>query len=274
MQSFEEFSYQEDDIITTDKYLDLATNSDISKCVAYIQIDSLAYRRQVNFRGKVNPELSEFNKPNVITGHGDLEVHQMMKDFYPFKRWFSINKNCDDKNVFSLPLGITNNTNESEDHHIFGNTKIMLEVFKTPRELKHLAYLNVNPNTHPERRYVLEKFGNCDWVYKREPTKSLESRKQFLQDIRSSKFVLCPRGNGIDTHRLWETLYMGSIPIVRREIMYNEHTDLPILIVDRWEDVTPEFLEKKYEEIISKKWNFNKLKIGYWIEFIKNNCIL
>ena len=28
------------------------------------------------------------------------------------------------------------------------------------------------------------------------------------------RFVACPEGNGIDTHRFWETLYRGSIPII------------------------------------------------------------
>jgi hypothetical protein len=27
-------------------------------------------------------------------------------------------------------------------------------------------------------------------------------------------FVACPRGNGLDTHRFWETIYRGSIPVV------------------------------------------------------------
>jgi len=28
-------------------------------------------------------------------------------------------------------------------------------------------------------------------------------------------FVACPRGNGLDTHRFWETLYRGSVPVVK-----------------------------------------------------------
>jgi hypothetical protein len=28
------------------------------------------------------------------------------------------------------------------------------------------------------------------------------------------RFIACPRGNGIDTHRFWETLYRGSLPVV------------------------------------------------------------
>lgn len=92
-------------------------------------------------------------------------------------------------------------------------------------------------------------------------------------EIRNSKFVFCPRGNGIDTHRLWETLYMGSIPIVRFEPQtHHLFTDLPILFIDDWSVITEEFLQEKYREITSKTWNMEKLKVGYWFDFIIKNC--
>jgi hypothetical protein len=31
---------------------------------------------------------------------------------------------------------------------------------------------------------------------------------------RRYKYVICPRGNGIDTHRVWEALYLGVVPVV------------------------------------------------------------
>ena len=99
---------------------------------------------------------------------------------------------------------------------------------------------------------------------------TIEGRIIFLREIKSSKFVLCPRGNGLDTHRLWETLYMGSIPIVKRDIGYNDFSDLPICFIDQWEQVTPEFLEKEFLRINNHSWNMETLKIGYWIDKIKN----
>ena len=41
--------------------------------------------------------------------------------------------------------------------------------------------------------------------------------EEYERDLLTSNFVLCPEGNGIDTHRVWEALYSGSIPIVRIE---------------------------------------------------------
>jgi hypothetical protein len=47
------------------------------------------------------------------------------------------------------------------------------------------------------------------------------------------------------------------------------YADLPVLFVDQWEDVTPQFLEQKYKEITSRKYNIEKLYMEYWWERIK-----
>jgi len=38
--------------------------------------------------------------------------------------------------------------------------------------------------------------------------------QDFVGKLSSSRFVICPPGNGTDTHRLWETLSARAIPIV------------------------------------------------------------
>ena len=45
--------------------------------------------------------------------------------------------------------------------------------------------------------------------------------------------------------------------------------DLPILFVDDWDNLSEEYLNSKYDEIMSKEYNLEKLKINYW-----NNLIL
>jgi len=44
--------------------------------------------------------------------------------------------------------------------------------------------------------------------------------------------------------------------------------DLPILFVDNWESLTEDYLNMKYDEIMSKEYNLEKLKIDYWKKFI------
>ena len=88
--------------------------------------------------------------------------------------------------------------------------------------------------------------------------------------IRGHKFTLCPEGNGMDTHRPWETLYLGSFPIVtRRRFTEFFAEQLPFLIIDDWKQITKEFLDRKYEELIKRKWNWEALRINWWENLIR-----
>jgi hypothetical protein len=62
---------------------------------------------------------------------------------------------------------------------------------------------------------------------------------------------------------------MGSIPIVINTVALEEFKDLPILFIDNWEEINPEFLNEKYAEIMSKTWNMEKLKFSYWERVIR-----
>ena len=67
--------------------------------------------------------------------------------------------------------------------------------------------MNFNIKTYPiERQYVFNLFHDKSWVYIGSIENNLEGRTQFLREIKSHHFVLCPRGNGLDTHR-----FMGNI---------------------------------------------------------------
>jgi hypothetical protein len=41
-----------------------------------------------------------------------------------------------------------------------------------------------------------------------------EARHDYLREVRSSLFVLCPRGWGTSTRRLYETMQLGRVPVV------------------------------------------------------------
>lgn len=62
-------------------------------------------------------------------------------------------------------------------------------------------------------------------------------RYDFYELLRKSKYVLCPEGEGHDTHRIYESMYFGAIPILLRgnplTHMY-ERYGFPIKWVDSW----------------------------------------
>lgn len=88
------------------------------------------------------------------------------------------------------------------------------------------------------------------------------------------KFILCPAGAGEDTHRTWEALYIGCIPIVKTSHLDELYEDLPIVIVSDWHVITREFLESKYEEIQNVKkrnnvYKYEKVCMEYWFRMFR-----
>src|SRR6185437_1247060 len=49
--------------------------------------------------------------------------------------------------------------------------------------------------------------------------------EDYLDALASSYFCISPRGNGIDTHRVWEALYLRTVPIVTRSLVTDQHPD-------------------------------------------------
>jgi hypothetical protein len=67
------------------------------------------------------------------------------------------------------------------------------------------------------------------------------------------RFVACPRGNGTDTHRFWETLYRGSIPVVKESAWSKSIADLgiPLVQLQAWD----------FDEFIDKVGGFRQVKL-------------
>jgi hypothetical protein len=254
-----------EDIITTDKYFRTFPEN-------YYKTDCITQKSAMWWRNVlVKPPPKNSNL--IISGHSDYGITDDLVEYYNPKIWYTVNKQTVDSRVHSLPLGITNNTNESSLHPVYGNLESMIEVMQEYKQDKNLVYMNFNTSTFPhERRQVFDLFQDKEWVTKGAIENTIEGRTRFLRDIRNHTFVLCPRGNGVDTHRLWETLYMGSIPIVKRNVALADFEDLPICFINDWFEVTPEFLVDQRDQIQSKSWNMQKLKVTYWIDRI-TSCL-
>jgi hypothetical protein len=125
--------------------------------------------------------------------------------------------------------------------------------------------LNFQPDTYPkERPYVWNLFNKQSWCVTSQP----KPLSLYLQDLSRCKFVLSPRGNGIDCHRTWEALLMGAIPIVRTSTLDPLFDDLPVLIVEDWNTITESYLNERYDSMKLKKYNLEKSFINYWIHLI------
>jgi hypothetical protein len=84
-------------------------------------------------------------------------------------------------------------------------------------------------------------------------------------------FVISPQGAGMDCHRTWEAMLLGSIPIIKRSTFTEIFSDLPVIILDDWSECYRENIENIAAQMGSKKFNYSKLFLNYWASIINGN---
>jgi len=202
----------------------------------------------------------------VITHNWDLCIDNTYHIPDNIIKWYSQNVNINDPRIESIPIGLENEWWFVDER----KKEKMLSKTENQKTFRNLVYVNHNIKTNPRERNI---------QYQLLKDKSFATLKHglngqgfddYLDDIYNHKFVICPEGNGIDTHRTWECLYVNTIPIEKRNINNQFYTDLPICFVDDWEEVTEEFLEKEYIRITNAEWNLDKLKFEFWKNKINN----
>ena len=190
--------------------------------------------------------------------------------------WFAQNLcRLDHKKVKHLPIGLDFHTIDNEPDHWW---KMHLEG-STPHEQEELL-LSYRKKGKPliERKchiwsnchHRLDRYGQRENSINIIPRHIISwepdylNRGQCWEKTIANAFVLSPFGNGFDCHRTWETLLLGSIPIVKSPQFEKMFEGLPVLMVERWEDITLELLEKTQKEFADKEWKWEKLSLSYW----------
>jgi len=83
---------------------------------------------------------------------------------------------------------------------------------------------------------------------------------EHYKKVANYKFLVSPEGNGIDCHRHYEALLCGCIPIVERNKLIEEkYKNMPVLYTTDYSEINAEYLNKKYNEMLEKKYDFSSL---------------
>lgn len=235
-----------------------------------VQEADLIFVRNVHqFMKKMHPKIT---KPYIMITAGEMR-DQVKEEHFEYLNekniiaWFAVHHDCEQYHpkFHPIPLGIF------QDKKFYTPRKELTQTFAQWRQApkKKLLYSNFGDvkGLKPERADLVTQFEQADYCF------TVQERIPFLlymEQMSAFKFSLSPRGYGPDTYRTWEALLVGSIPIVRTSQLDALYTDLPILIVDQWEQVTKTFLEQKYQEMTLKKWDIEKLFMEYWEKRIKD----
>lgn len=200
----------------------------------------------------------------LVTGQGDFPIDEKRVREAPanIAAWFGSNALSEDPRIHPLPLGLG-----SQDCPVtLRAVDIASALEGTPPRDKWL-YVNFRPDTNPAiREPIYSHFKNlsdAEWVTFQPPLEQ-GNNASYLNALTSHRFVLCPPGFGVDTHRMWEALYGGAIPIVLRSPAMRAFADLPILLVDDYAEVSFERLQAEESRIRNHTWNLDALFLPYW----------
>lgn len=201
----------------------------------------------------------------VIAHNGDHvltnKTIELMADFGI--KVFATNVQTNAHNVYTLPIGIENaHHRRNGTIHYFNPLHLSALWIKKERHI----LVSFSTSTNPTVRCPLEdKFLQSGFV----------NQKMCLSEYRSklaaSRFVISPPGNGVDCHRTWEAFYHKTVPVVQRRYWYFEEHDLPVLVVDEFDDfinMTERQKQDLYHDIIENKY-YDAIYFDYWLDYIK-----
>lgn len=174
------------------------------------------------------------------------EKHLALFDHLPnLRHIFTQNMKVSDERVTPIPIGIANRMWRH------GNLWLLNNMIKRDPPKTNLVFFNFSVNTNREVRE------DCYQKIKKKGIEFLPWRGVLphWETLQTHKFAICPEGNGIDTYRFWECLYLKVIPICKRNILVEHFAkDFPVVLIEDWQDLDLGQLENNYANFDWKNW--------------------
>jgi hypothetical protein len=205
----------------------------------------------------------------LISHNGDASMPGKQShwlDHPKLKHWFSTNISCEHPKLTAIPIGILNTRFNPE------NAPNLVLATSQKTHKSPTAYVNFHVGGPTEkadyrhkRQAIYDQFAGKEWTV-------LASRvppKEYLSEMAKHQFVVSPPGHGPDCYRHWEAMYLGSIPIVENSISMRPFQHYPMILIDKWQDVTPEFLAQQKSFIELRAFDSRKLYLDYWLDQVQ-----
>jgi hypothetical protein len=229
----------------------------------------------------------------LVSGCGDtiipIELFTCSDDFLKFIHnnkiiaWYSQNCIVEHPKIFKIPIGLDyHSLTNGGPNHPWGESCTPIEQESLLNDIREVSlpfwerivmcYSNFHLNIRNGMRIGCSRQHIIDTVSKDlifyEP-QFVSREESWLQQSKYA-FVISPHGNGLDCHRTWEALILGCIPIVKKSPIDSLYENLPVLIVDDWQDINMDLLNKTIEDYKSRTFLFDKLTLSYYINKIRN----
>jgi hypothetical protein len=171
----------------------------------------------------------------------------------------------------ALPLGLTNYEENSHIHKTLSDESVWLEAVSNVEACyrwQPKLYINMTIGNNQRARGSMLKaaYSSQLKILREEPKVSRDGWLSYLMQMRQSPLTACPEGTGVDTHRLWECLYVGGTPVVTSHpIMNHLYEQLPVIVLNSWRELSDlKRLQKLWHESREKPWRKEVLSLSYW----------
>lgn len=158
-----------------------------------------------NFKDVIYPKV-------IISGNSDFEFHKIPENVPQSVNMMLLQNSfiSDNKRIFTMPIGVENFRFGVNGHpNLFRFSKI-------PSTARDRVLFGPFSATHPVREEIKKEFAHIpdNWKFLNARIKPRHYRKLIKRNF---EFVVSVRGNGVDTHRLWESIYRGRKAIIQRD---------------------------------------------------------
>jgi hypothetical protein len=173
---------------------------------------------------------SELGGKILIVGNSDRDWFDFPISLIPkIKAVFLQNSFVDDHRIFTLPIGVENLTYFRNGRaRNFGPNLVKMQ------KIDKVLVGPFSP-THYIRSTLIENLQKSSRV--EAPSSLFLDPFSYAKYAAQFAYVASPRGNGEDTHRAWESLYRGTVPVLLKNMwsLSIQKLGIPISLIEAWD---------------------------------------
>lgn len=191
----------------------------------------------------VIPYIEKCSNVTLVVHHSDRSFDRIM--FEAARPYCSriLSQNCEiiHPKIIQIPIGVQQDPIiPGRRPQLTDDTLRAVRSLDIPKDID--VYVNISLHQNDETKFAtvralrkkcLSYFPDHDRI-RRPP-------EEFFKMLKRSKYVICPIGFGLDTHRFYEAAYMGARPVVVHSGLDDLYRKFGAVIVENWDEPLPEW---------------------------------
>lgn len=219
---------------------------------------------------------SDIGVPNEASKLFNMNIENIINNSNSIIHWFCQNYDSFNHNnkITPIPIGIDYHTLQKKNH--WWGSK--MTAINQEKELIEISKKNFNDRMNKSfsffhfrlfKRHGADRYKAIEVLKDKNFNMFLKqkmNRKNTWKICTNFKFIISPHGNGLDCHRTYEAMILGSIPIVKSSSLDIIYKELPVIILNDWSDINIDNLVEQSNNIINKSKKL--LTLEYWNKLI------